>query len=61
VVPTTGPEKTRQQIAEMVTMEKVVAVTAAETAYQRGCWFISSISEIRIMWNITMSVFLGAL
>jgi hypothetical protein len=34
---------------------KSAAVTKAETAvYQRGCWFVSSISDVRIMWNITM-------
>jgi hypothetical protein len=26
----------------------------AEMAYRRGCWFINSVSEVRIMWNITM-------
>jgi hypothetical protein len=33
----------------MVTVE-----TAAEMAYQRGHWFVSSVSEVRIMWNITL-------
>jgi hypothetical protein len=28
-------------------------IMAAEIAYQRGRWFISSVSEIRIIWNIT--------
>jgi hypothetical protein len=31
-----------------------MAMTAAEMAYQTGCWFVSSVSEIRIVWNITL-------
>jgi hypothetical protein len=26
----------------------------AAAVYQRGCWFMVSISEVKIMWNITM-------
>jgi hypothetical protein len=32
---------------------KLVAVMEA-AVYQRGCWFVSSIPDVRIMWNITM-------
>jgi hypothetical protein len=32
-----------------------MAEMVAEMAYQRGHWFVSSISEIRIICNITMS------
>jgi hypothetical protein len=35
-------------------MAKMAAMMAAEMAYQKGHWFISSVSEIRIIWNITM-------
>jgi hypothetical protein len=35
------------------------AMMAAQTAYQRGRWFVSSISEIRIIWNITLGHLFG--
>jgi hypothetical protein len=36
-------------------MAKLVVVTETEAAvYWRGRWFISSISDVRIMWNITV-------
>jgi uncharacterized membrane protein YeiB len=35
-------------------MAKLAAVTEMEAAvYRRGRWFISSVSDVRIMWNIT--------
>jgi hypothetical protein len=46
-----------------VVMAKTVAVVMAKTvamvmmekvAADRGPWFISSVSEIRIIWNITV-------
>jgi hypothetical protein len=30
----------------------LVMMTAA-AVYRRGCWFISNISDVRTMWNIT--------
>jgi hypothetical protein len=36
---------------------KLAAVTETEAAvYRRGCWFVSSVSDVRIMWNITMGM-----
>jgi hypothetical protein len=32
----------------------LVMTVAAAAVYWRGCWFISNISDVRIMWNITM-------
>jgi hypothetical protein len=32
----------------------LVMMTAA-AVYQRGCWFVSNISDVRTMWNITAS------
>jgi hypothetical protein len=34
--------------AVMAVTERAVAV------YRRGCWFISNVSDVRIMWNITV-------
>jgi hypothetical protein len=44
-------------VAMMVAM--TVAEMAAEMAYWRGHWFISSVSEIRIIWNITSPGYLN--
>jgi hypothetical protein len=35
-------------MAEMAEMAEMAAAV-----YQRGCWFVSSVSDVRIMWNIT--------
>jgi hypothetical protein len=41
----------------MEMMEMAVAVMIEAVAvYRRGRWFVSSISEVRIMWNITTRV-----
>jgi hypothetical protein len=43
--------------AAVVTALIEVAVTErAAVVYQRGCWFISNVSDVRIMWNITAAV-----
>jgi hypothetical protein len=35
-------------------MEKTaVMMETVAVVYQRGRWFVSSVSEVRIMWNIT--------
>jgi hypothetical protein len=40
--------------AAAVTALIEAAVTErAAAVYRRGCWFISSVSDVRIMWNIT--------
>jgi hypothetical protein len=47
-------EATSMVAAVMTMAEKVVAdITDRKMAYQRECWFVSSISEVRIMCNIT--------
>jgi hypothetical protein len=41
--------------AAAVTALIEVAVTErAAAVYRRGHWFVSSISDVRIMWNITL-------
>jgi hypothetical protein len=36
-------------------MEQSAVVTEkAAVVYQRGCWLVSNISDVRIMWNITV-------
>jgi hypothetical protein len=35
-------------------MIEVAVVVTAKMAYRRKHWFVSSISEISIIWNITM-------
>jgi hypothetical protein len=40
--------------AAVVTALIEAAVTErAAAVYRRGCWFISNISDVRTMWNIT--------
>jgi hypothetical protein len=44
---------TTMMVAER-TAKTVVRTEMAVAVYQRGHWFVSGISEVRIMWNITM-------
>jgi hypothetical protein len=37
-------------MAKMAVMMETMAAV-----YRRGHWFVSSVSEVRIMWNITSS------
>jgi hypothetical protein len=54
-------------VAVMAMIEAVATLTAksavvTETAvavYRRGRWFISSVSDVRIMWNITSPGYLN--
>jgi hypothetical protein len=51
VVKTAEAAETIETVALMV---KLAAVTArAAAVHRRGCWFISNVSDVRIMWNIT--------
>jgi hypothetical protein len=42
-------------MAEMLAAEMAAAETI-ETACQRGCWPVSSVSDTRIIWNITLGI-----
>jgi hypothetical protein len=38
-----------------IKMAATLVMTTAVAAYRRGRWFISNISDVRTMWNITPS------
>jgi hypothetical protein len=40
------------EIAAVVMTTTVVTIETVAAVYQRGRWLVSSVSEIRIMWNI---------
>jgi hypothetical protein len=52
------------KVAATLKMATTVAMTATAVAimeraaavYRRGHWFVSIVSDVRIMWNITMHV-----
>jgi hypothetical protein len=50
--------ETAVTIEMAVTIETAVTIEMVVAVYQRGRWFISSVSEVRIMWNITVHIFL---
>jgi hypothetical protein len=45
-------------VAVMALIEAAVTERAA-AVYQRGCWFISNVSDVRTMWNITSPGYLN--
>jgi hypothetical protein len=49
---------TEMAAAVMTMAEKAVADgnDGKGSSRQRGCWFISSVSEVRIIWNITPAI-----
>jgi hypothetical protein len=41
------------KMAAMVAMTAAAVTERVVAVYQRGCWFVSIVSDVRIMWNIT--------
>jgi hypothetical protein len=38
------------------TAKTAVMTETVVVVYRRGCWFISSTSEVRILWHITLTL-----
>jgi hypothetical protein len=52
-----GGGNSNDRDAAGLTAKSAVVKEMAVAVYRRGRWFVSSVSEVRIMWNITSTLF----